>query len=120
MYGSSKAALEHMTLDLAEAVRASGVTVAALAPSMVVPTPGATATNFGGEGLDPDRVEPMEYMVHAAVLLATEPLERVSGRVVYSQQLLKEYGLLDHARGTGVDRAGSGFSQLNLHASTAR
>ena len=47
----------------------------------------------------------------AALLLATEPLDRVTGRVGYSQQLLAEFGLLEDPHGTGVDRPGSGYAQ---------
>ena len=45
-------------------------------------------------------------------LLATEPLDTVTGRVTYSQQILKEYGLLDEARGRGVASRGSGYSEI--------
>ena len=34
-------------------------------------------------------------MARAALLLATEPLDRVTGRVTYSQQILKEFGWID-------------------------
>ena len=62
-------------------------------------------------GKDDPRAEPLEHIARAAFLLATEPKEAVAGRVTYSQQLLKEYGMLPDARGTGVDTAGSGYSQ---------
>ncbi len=42
------------------------------------------------------------------MLLVTEPLDKVTGRVTYSQQLLQEYGLLFDAHGIGVDHFGSG------------
>jgi hypothetical protein len=45
-------------------------------------------------------------------LLASEPAERVNGRVTYSQQILKEYGRIEDAVGRGVDSAGSGYSQI--------
>jgi hypothetical protein len=51
-------------------------------------------------------------MADAALLLATEPLDRVTGRVTYSQQILKEFGQIQNARGVGVERKGSGFSQI--------
>jgi hypothetical protein len=51
-------------------------------------------------------------MAKAALLLATEPLDKVTGRVTYSQQILKEYGLLDGARGRGVESRGSGYSEV--------
>jgi hypothetical protein len=51
-------------------------------------------------------------MAKAVLLLATEPLEKVSGRVTYSQEILHEFGWIDEARGTGVERPGSGYSQI--------
>jgi hypothetical protein len=36
----------------------------------------------------------------------------VTGRVTYSQQLLKEYGQLEGARGRGVESRGSGYSEI--------
>ena len=53
---------------------------------------------------------PADYMVESALLLATEPREGVSGLVTYDQRLLKQYGLLDDAKGTGVTSPGSGYS----------
>ena len=46
------------------------------------------------------------------VLLASEPAVTVNGRVTYSQQILKEYGLIELASGRGVDITGSGYSQI--------
>ena len=51
-------------------------------------------------------------MARAVLLLATEPLDRVTGRVTYSQQILKEFGWITEGRGTGIDRPGSGYSQI--------
>ena len=51
-------------------------------------------------------------MARAAVLLASEPLDRVTGRVCYSQQILREFGWIDNGRGTGIDSIGSGYSQM--------
>ena len=47
-------------------------------------------------------------MARAALLLATEPVDRVTGRVTYSQQILKEFGWITEA----VDRRFSGYSQI--------
>jgi hypothetical protein len=65
-------------------------------------------------GLDDPRGEPPETMAKAALLLATEPHDKVSGRVTYSQQILKEFGWIDDAKGIGVDERmrGSGYSQI--------
>jgi hypothetical protein len=51
-------------------------------------------------------------MAQAALLLATEPLDRVTGRVTYSQQILREFGWIEHGRGRGVDSRGSGYSEI--------
>ena len=51
-------------------------------------------------------------MARAALYLASEPCERVTGRVTYSQQLLKELGELAEARGRGVESRGTGYSEI--------
>jgi citronellol/citronellal dehydrogenase len=111
MYGASKAALERMTQGLAQEVAAHNITVTALSPSQVVPTPG-TVFHKLVDGLDDPRGEPPEYMARATLLLATEAADKVSGRVTYSQAILKEFGWIDEAQGTGIDRVGSGYSQI--------
>jgi NAD(P)-dependent dehydrogenase (short-subunit alcohol dehydrogenase family) len=111
MYGASKAALERFTQGLAEEVYEHGVTVACFSPSQVVPTPG-TVFHHLVTGLDDPRGEPPTMMARAALLLASEPCDKVTGRVTYSQQILKEFGWIDEAHGTGIDRAGSGYSQI--------
>ncbi|MBI5285656.1 MAG: SDR family NAD(P)-dependent oxidoreductase [Chloroflexi bacterium] len=112
-YGSEKAALERFTQGLAAEVQEYGVSVTCFAPSLVVPTPG-TVHHHLVRGLDDPRGEPTSIMAKAALLLATEPLEKVTGRVTYSQQILKEFGWIDDARGIGVDpqMKGSGYSQI--------
>ena len=110
LYGTTKAALERFTQGLAEEVEQHGIAVSCVSPSEAVRTPGALfhleASGMGDQGA------PVDYMVDAALLLATEPLERVSGLVTYDQRLLKEYGRLEDAKGTGVTRPGSGYSQI--------
>ncbi len=113
-YGAQKAALERFTQGLAQEVYEYGVSVACVSPSQVVPTPG-TVHHRLVRGLDDPSGEPPELMAKAALLLATEPLDRVTGLVTYSQLLLKEYGWLDEARGIGVDAdrpVGSGYSRM--------
>jgi NAD(P)-dependent dehydrogenase (short-subunit alcohol dehydrogenase family) len=111
-YGAQKAALERFSQGLAHEVYASGISVTCVSPSLVVATPG---TMFHGlvSGPEDPKGEPVELMAKAALLLATEPQERVSGRVTYSQLVLKEFGWIETARGIGVDpeRPGSGPSQ---------
>jgi NAD(P)-dependent dehydrogenase (short-subunit alcohol dehydrogenase family) len=110
-YGSEKAALERFTQGLASEVYQYGISVTSVAPSQVVPTPG-TVHHRLVSGLDDPRGEPPILMARAALLLATEPLDRVTGRVTYSQQILREFGWIEKGRGRGVDTRGSGYSEI--------
>ena len=112
-YGAEKAALERFTQGLAQEVYSDRISVTCVSPSQVVPTPGTVFHNLV-TGMDDPRGEHPELMAKAALLLATEPVEKVSGRVTYSQQILKEFGWIDEGKGTGVDndRIGSGYSQV--------
>jgi len=64
--------------------------------------------------MDDPRSEPQQLMAMSALLLATEPLDTVTGRVAYSQQILQEFGWITNAKGRGIDpdRPGSGYSQI--------
>ncbi len=110
LYGAEKAALERFTQGLAAEVQAHGVSVTCVSPSKVVPTPG-TVHHRLVDGMDDPRGEPPTVMAQAALLLASEPLERVTGRVTYSQEILREFGWIEDAGGLGVDRPGSGYAQ---------
>jgi citronellol/citronellal dehydrogenase len=110
-YGAEKAALERFTQGLAREVYPHGVSVTALSPSQVVPTPG-TVHHKLVRSMDDPRGEPPILMARATLLLATEPCERITGRVTYSQEILKEHGWITEARGRGVDTKGSGYSQI--------
>ena len=110
-YGAEKAALERFTQGLAQEVYEYGIAVAALSPSQVVPTPG-TIYHKLVTGPDDPRGEPPEVMAKAALLLASEPLDKVTGRVTYSQAILKEFGWLTEGKGIGIDMSGSGYSQI--------
>ncbi len=112
LYGTCKAALERFTQGLAqEMAQYGGITVAAVSPSRVVPTPG-TMFHKLVSGMDDPRGEPASVLARATLLLASEPAEKVNGRVTYSQQILQEYGWIAEAHGRGVDTAGSGYSQI--------
>ena len=111
LYGSEKAALERFTQGLAEELYEHGISVTCVSPSQVVPTPG-TVYHKLVSGMDDPRGEPPELMAKAALLLSTEPLDKVTGRVTYSQQILREFGWISAGKGTGIDRAGSGYSQI--------
>jgi NAD(P)-dependent dehydrogenase (short-subunit alcohol dehydrogenase family) len=114
-YGAEKAALERFTQGLAQEVYSYGISVTCVSPSQVVPTPG-TVFHKLVSGMDDPRGEPPILMARAALLLASEPLQKVTGRVTYSQQILSEFGWLskEEAKGTGTtpERLGSGYSQV--------
>jgi citronellol/citronellal dehydrogenase len=111
LYGAEKAALERFTQGLASEVYEDGVSVTCVSPSQVVPTPG-TVFHHLVSGMDDPRGEPPELMAKAALLLASEPLDKVTGRVTYSQEILQEFGWIENGKGTGVERKGSGYSQI--------
>lgn len=112
MYGASKAALERFTQGLAQEVAHHGdISVAAVSPSQVVPTPG-TIHHKLVTGIDDPKGEHPMMMARAALLLASEPAAKVNGRVTYSQQILKEFGWIEQAQGRGVTTCGSGYSEI--------
>jgi citronellol/citronellal dehydrogenase len=111
MYGASKAALERFTQGLAEEVYEHGISVTCYSPGIGVATEGTVHFGINKSLDDPDR-EPMAMMTQAALLLATEPLDRVTGRVTYSQEILQEFGWIAEGHGLGLDRPGSGFSRM--------
>ena len=110
MYGATKAALERFAQGLAEEVYQHGISVTAVSPSQVVATPG-TVYHKIVSGPDDPSGEPPEMMAKAILLLSTEPFDKISGRVTYSQAILKEFGWIDQGKGLGIDRPGSGYSQ---------
>jgi len=110
-YGAEKAALERFTQGLASEVYQHGISVTCVSLSQVVPTPG-TVYHRLVSSMDDPRGEPPILMAQAALVLATEPLERITGRVTYSQQVLKEFGWITDARGRGVEMRGSGYSEI--------
>jgi NAD(P)-dependent dehydrogenase (short-subunit alcohol dehydrogenase family) len=108
-YGAEKAALERFTQGLAQEVYQHGISVTCVSPSQVVPTPGTVFHNLV-TGMDDPRGEDPNLMAKSSLLLATEPLDKVTGRVTYSQEILKEFGWISEGKGTGIDRKGSGYS----------
>jgi len=114
LYGAEKAALERFTQGLAAEVYKDGISVTCVSPSQVVVTPGTIHHRLVRDAED-TRGEPPELMARASLLLATEPLDKVTGRVTYSQQILEEFGWIESAKGTGTrssERRGSGYSQI--------
>jgi citronellol/citronellal dehydrogenase len=111
MYGATKAALERFTQGLAQEVYQYGISVACVSPSKVVPTPG-TVYHKLVTGYDDPRGEPPEMMARAILLLASEPLDKITGRVTYSQAILKEFGWIEEAHGRGIEIVGTGYSRI--------
>jgi citronellol/citronellal dehydrogenase len=112
MYGATKAALERFTQGLAQEVaQYDGISVAAVSPSQVVPTPG-TIHHKLVTGIDDPKGEHPILMARAALLLASEAAAKVNGRVTYSQQILQEFGWIEEAQGRGVTIQGSGYSLI--------
>ena len=112
MYGATKAALERFTQGLAqEMAHHGGISVTAVSPSQVVPTPGTVYFKLV-DSMDDPKGEPVILMAQAALLLASEPAAKVNGRVTYSQQILKEFGWITEGRGRGVTTRGSGYSEI--------
>ncbi len=111
LYGAEKAALERFTQGLASEVYANGISVTCVSPSQVVATPGVLFHKLIPRP-DVPQAEPVELMAKAALLLATEPIDRVTGRVTYSQQILQEFGWIEKGRGIGFDVRGSGYSEV--------
>ncbi len=111
LYGAQKAALERLSQGMAQEVYQHGISVVCVAPSAVVQTPG-TRHVLSSSSSEDQQSEPPDVMAKAVLLLATESPDRVTGRVTYSQQILKEFGWAETAGGTGVDHPGTGFSQI--------
>jgi citronellol/citronellal dehydrogenase len=110
-YGAEKAALERMTQGIAEEVYEYGISVTCLSPSLIVPTPGTVHHHLVTSMTDPSG-EPVEMMAKATLILATEPIDKVTGWVTYSQVVLQQYGLIEKGAGIGFDREGSGYSKI--------
>ncbi len=111
MYGASKAALERMTQGIAQEVKDYNIAVSCYSPSQVVPTPG-TVYHKLVDGMDDPKGEPVSIMAQTALLLASEPAEKVNGRVTYSQEILHEFGWIEEGHGIGFERQGSGYSLI--------
>jgi NAD(P)-dependent dehydrogenase (short-subunit alcohol dehydrogenase family) len=85
-YGMCKAALDRMTTGLAAELHGTGVSVNALGTSGLVLTPGVAVVS--PHTPENATVEPDEAMADAALLLCSAPPGEVTGRIVYSMELL--------------------------------
>lgn len=93
VYGASKAALDRISVSLADEVRARGVRVNTIQPRGAVRSEGADA--LVGERLPEDRFEPIEAMVEATLALCDGPPE-LTGGVHVSLDLIERLGLAVH------------------------
>jgi NAD(P)-dependent dehydrogenase (short-subunit alcohol dehydrogenase family) len=93
VYGMVKAGLERFTSGLASEVYEHGIAVNALSPTGIVASPGVLFHGLIKDETDP-RTEPIMYMARAALILATCDPAKLTGRIAYSQELLREHGEL--------------------------
>jgi citronellol/citronellal dehydrogenase len=91
VYGMCKAALERFSTGLAAELYADNIAVNSLAPTLVVPTPGTIFHHLTTE--DDANAEPPSVMAEAALMLCHREPQTMTGRVVYSQELLAELGV---------------------------
>lgn len=113
-YGSTKAALNRLTVSAASECEGQGIAVNALAPQAAIATPNLVAAGW----IDEVMFEPLETMTEAALALCTADPERLTGRIAYSLQLLHE---LDRpVRDLTGDGLVTGWQPADLPAVIAR
>jgi NAD(P)-dependent dehydrogenase (short-subunit alcohol dehydrogenase family) len=86
-YGSSKAALNRLTLSVASECEGQGISVNALTPQAAISTP---ALQQSGGWIDQVMFEPLETMAEAALALIAGDPATLTGRIAFSLQLLLE------------------------------
>jgi NAD(P)-dependent dehydrogenase (short-subunit alcohol dehydrogenase family) len=92
-YGVVKAGIERFSTGLAHELFENNIAVNSLAPAGIVPSPGVLFHKLIQDENDP-RAEPVELMAKAALVLATCDPKELTGKITYSQPLLKKHGLL--------------------------
>ena len=90
-YAASKAGIERFSNGLAEEVREYGIAVNCLKPADFVDSEGARY--WSPSDTDFSKWEPPDLMVKAAIFLAVQTSEGVTGRIFTEKQLEKEYDL---------------------------
>jgi NAD(P)-dependent dehydrogenase (short-subunit alcohol dehydrogenase family) len=88
-YGSSKAALNKLTVTAAGACEGQGIAVNALSPVLFIATPRLLAAPTL-PGAHQPLFEPLEAMAEAALTLCSGDPDVLTGRIAYSLQLLAE------------------------------
>lgn len=90
-YGSSKAALERLTVGLAEELKEYNIAVNALKPELPTYSEGVA---FWNPDIDKaDFVSPYTYMTKAAIFLAEQRGSTITGRVFFDRNLCEEHNL---------------------------
>lgn len=92
VYGMCKAAIERFTTGLAAELYDDHVAVNCLAPTGLVVTPGVQHHRLD-QFIPKERHEPASVMAEAALLLCSRPPQELTGRVVFSQAILTEFGI---------------------------
>ena len=92
MYGMCKAALERFSTGLASELYDDGIAVNALSPTGLVVTPGVVHHELD-KRIPKERHEPVEVMSEAALLLCTQDPGALTGRIVSSQDILREFNV---------------------------
>jgi NAD(P)-dependent dehydrogenase (short-subunit alcohol dehydrogenase family) len=99
IYGTIKAALERLTSGFAAEGFRDGITVNALRPTGLVATPGPVF--HGVLKADDPNAESPEVMARAAVALCSATPDRVSGKVLESEEVLAEWAPQTHTADAG-------------------
>lgn len=94
IYGTVKAGLDRLSNSLAAELYDHGIAVNALAPWDNVATPGAGHHEL----VDGFRLEGIEWMAEAALVLCSSSPKQLTGRVAYSQPLLNELHMTPKVR----------------------
>ncbi|MBV6422270.1 MAG: (S)-1-Phenylethanol dehydrogenase [Steroidobacteraceae bacterium] len=103
VYASSKAALERLSAGLATELAATNIAVNAVAPVEAVASEGAVALGT----IDATaHMEPLEAMAEAVLELCSRAPAEISGRILFSLDLLRELGATVHTLDGRVPLAG--------------
>lgn len=92
VYSASKAAIDYLTLSLAEEVREHNIAVNCLAPTTAVSTEGQLHLDRE----HPERVarlEPTEHYAKVAVWLCKQEASTLTGQLVWSRQAAAKFGI---------------------------
>ena len=92
VYSASKAAIDYFTLSLADEVREYNIAVNSIAPTGGVDTEGERQLFKGDEAWIRTH-EPREHAALAIVWLCKQDAESFTRNLVYTRQLIAQYGL---------------------------